>query len=969
MYAGSHFGRYEIRAKIGKGGMGEVYSAHDLELDRNVAIKLLPSEFNGDEERISRFRKEARAVSALNHPNIITIYEIGENEHGSFLATEFVDGTTLREIIKRETLSLPRILKIIEQAANALVAAHHTGIVHRDIKPENIMVRDDAIVKVLDFGLAKSKLSTDVGDAGDGNKTLPGMVMGSAKYMSPEQARGHEVDERTDIWSLGVVLYEMLIGTAPFDGETTADTIAAVVSREPEPIADRIPNVPHELQRIIRKALQKDREERYQSVKDFALDIKDLLYELDHAISGERSAHIMASPNISENPTMIHTTISANHPTDQTTAMRSDPDYRFTQTRRRFSWKTLVEGISVALLLAIGSLAFIAWYWADSGLATGAFEKPQVSRINTDGRVMMPTISPDGKYVAYVSGETGSRSLVVRQVSTSSTLTVVPASGLNIQSVSFSPDGDYVYYCQTNSGFTVGTLYQVPTLGGTPKKLIEDVDSTITFSPDRRQFAFMRHSPKTNEDVIFIAEADSLEIRPLISTTETDYNFFSNKLAWSPDGKFILLGAGTMQSGFVTKTDIVEVSLEKTLKAINDREFFSANNLTWFADGSGFVFTARETQNDPAQIWKSTYPKIELSQVTNDLNDYVDLGIASDGKNLVTIKGETNGSIWKFSPADKTAIQLTADSRNIEGSYGIAQRPDGNLIFTRTEGKQSALWTAGIDGKNSQILRDDGGFSAWPAVTVDGRYVVFTVHKDKTSRVWRMDTDGRNQVRLTEENPDFVDFDPQITPDGKTVIFQRRIANHDRFKLMKVSIDGGPVEVFYEDENRGLFQPRVSPDGRRVAFGSYDMTTFEKRLHVAALDGNSLGKFERDFEYSLINGFAWSPDNKALTLLTNRGGTQNLWRQPIDGSAATPITDFKSGRIFNFRWANDGKGLFIVRGNANNDLMLLRDTDRTIGYLPKSEARSLTGRPAWLVITATTLVIFIEPRFRLFLCK
>src|SRR5690606_20366972 len=284
MYAGTQFGRYEIRSKIGEGGMGEVYSALDRELDRNVAIKLLPSEFTLDADRRSRFRQEAKAVSALNHPNIITIYEIGENEHGSYLATEFVEGRTLREVLKNESLTLPRILRIIEQAANALVAAHHAGIVHRDIKPENIMVRSDSIVKVLDFGLAKP-ISPSADDPAE-NKTLPGTVMGSARYMSPEQARGRDIDERTDIWSLGVVLYEMLIGSVPFEGETTADTIAAVVYKEPESIGDLLPNLPPELGRIVRKALQKDRDERYQDIKDMALDLKELLNEVERANSG-----------------------------------------------------------------------------------------------------------------------------------------------------------------------------------------------------------------------------------------------------------------------------------------------------------------------------------------------------------------------------------------------------------------------------------------------------------------------------------------------------------------------------------------------------------------------------------------------------------------------------------------------------------------------------------------------------------
>jgi serine/threonine-protein kinase len=224
MLAGEKFGRYEISGKIGEGGMGEVYSARDLELDRNVAIKLLPNEFTADEDRRLRFRQEAKVVSALNHPNVITIYEIGENDFGHFLATEFVEGRTLREIIKRESLNMNRILRIMEQAANALVAAHSEHIVHRDIKPENIMVRRDGIVKVLDFGLAKPIVGFKNEDNSD-NKTVPGTVMGSARYMSPEQARGLDVDERTDIWSLGVVLYELLIGKAPFDGETTADTL------------------------------------------------------------------------------------------------------------------------------------------------------------------------------------------------------------------------------------------------------------------------------------------------------------------------------------------------------------------------------------------------------------------------------------------------------------------------------------------------------------------------------------------------------------------------------------------------------------------------------------------------------------------------------------------------------------------------------------------------------------------------
>jgi len=929
MLTGETFRQYEIRGKIGEGGMGEVYSAHDIELDRNVAIKLLPNEFTADEERRSRFRQEARVVSALNHPNVITIYEIGENDFGHFLATEFVEGKTLREVIKRESITLPRILKIVEQTANALVAAHHEHIVHRDVKPENIMVRLDGIVKVLDFGLAKPVAGFKVKDDSSENKTIPGTVMGSARYMSPEQARGLEVTSATDIWSLGVVLYELLVGKAPFDGETTADTLAAVIYHEPEPIGNLLPNAPVELQRIIRKSLQKDREERYQDVKDFALDVKELLYDLEHSNSGNRSAHVISNPEFSENPTIIHRTASGNHATDKTTVMTSGPAYVAAASSSRSRWPMILGSVFAILILAIGGSALYNWTVADAPLAAHAFARPQISRINTDGRVALPAISPDGKYVAYVSGDFGSRSLVVRQIATDSILTAVQPTNLNLQFVTFSPTGDYVYYCQTSTDFAINTLYQIPTLGGTPKKLIEDVDSSVTFSPDGKQFAFARHKSELNEDVIYIVNTETLAMEPLISTRDTEYSFFGNKLAWSPDGRTILTGAGKRQSGFVTHTDVAEILIsEKKIRPINQREFFLITNVVWFADGSGFLFSGRETQNSPNQIWRGSYPGADIEPITNDFNDYLDVSISSDGRNIATLKGDTVSSMWRYSPTTKQNTQLTTDSRNLEGQLGLAHRRDGKLIFTRNEGKEADLWISDDDGKNARALLTEPGFTVAPVSTPDGKYIIFNLQKDKTSRIWRSDADGMNSVKLTEENPDFVDFNPQVTPDSKYVFFQRQAANSDRYTLMKVPVEGGAVEPFYESENWSVFQPRLSPDGKRIAYTTYDVRSFQKKLIVATVEGNNFGKFEREVEYNLINQFMWSPDSKTLTVSTNRGGSQNIWRQPVDGSPATQITDFKSGKIMNFAWTADGKELIIARGNTNNDLILIRDTDK-----------------------------------------
>jgi serine/threonine protein kinase/Flp pilus assembly protein TadD len=369
---GTSLGRYEIRSKIGEGGMGEVYLAQDTKLDRKVALKILPAEVAADQSRMSRFVREAKAASALNHPNIITIHEIDERgssptvrEGVHFIATEFIDGETLRQRMRNEPMKLSEVLDVAAQIASALSAAHAAGIVHRDIKPENIMLRRDGIVKVLDFGLAKltERILPDSVDteAPTSFKTDPGTVVGTAVYMSPEQARGMAVDARTDIFSLGGVLYEMVAGRLPFEGSTCSEVMASILSeKEPQPLARYSREVPAELERIVSKALRKNRDERYQTIKDLLLDLQSLKQELEFERKLERSV-----PPKSKSTADMGEQTEAQTVTES--AARPTVSERGPTSAIKLNQRSIVIAVAALLIIAAGVGSYFYFMRARSG--------------------------------------------------------------------------------------------------------------------------------------------------------------------------------------------------------------------------------------------------------------------------------------------------------------------------------------------------------------------------------------------------------------------------------------------------------------------------------------------------------------------------------------------------------------------------------------------------------------------------
>jgi serine/threonine protein kinase/dipeptidyl aminopeptidase/acylaminoacyl peptidase len=929
---GTSLGRYEIRSHLGAGGMGEVYLASDTTLDRVVALKILPPEIAADHQRMQRFMQEAKTASSLNHPNILTIFEIGETDGSHFIATEFIDGVTLRQHMAGRRLKLSEALDIAAQIAAALSAAHAVGIIHRDVKPENIMLRKDGYAKLLDFGLAKpterqaSLVDTEAQTQMLVN-TSPGLVMGTVSYMSPEQARGYALDARTDIWSLGCVLYEMVAGRVPFAGETTSDVIVAVLDREPPPLPGGAYETPLELQRILRKALRKDKEERYQTIKDLLVDLRALKQEVDFEAKLETSVppesrSLAAFSTISaqnsldfERDRAAHT---SNVPAARSTLSSGQPAARLRPNEKFKQWTVL----ALVAAFAAGITGLVYMYLHQRNRKTQSTLQPlKVTRMTATGKSIGAAISPDGKYVAHIVIDAGKQSLWVRQVATSRTVEIVPPDEVNYFGATLSPDSNYIYYVTGKVNDPIRELYQIPVLGGTPKKVMRDVDSPVTFSPDGKQLAFMRGEPETGTNALIVAGADGTGERRLAARKLPQ---FYEIPAWSPDGKSIAVSAGNTTAG--KEMSVVAVNVEDgTESPMTAEKWMAVGQVVWLADGSGLVLSAVDQDSRLQQLWHLSYPEGTVRRLTNDLNNYSGISMAAQTGDLVTVRYDQSTNIW-VTPATGGA-QLSRSARNglaIDSSqarqitsgaikyYGGTWTPDGKIVYSSDASGNRDLWIMDQDGSNQKQLTSDAGSNVSPAVSPDGRYIVFVSdRKEAKHNVWRIDIDGNNPKQLTTGSHD---RNPSFSPDGKWVLYAS--LGEKQPNIWRVSIDGGePLKL----TDKYSVLPVVSPDGKWIACYYWDEKT-DPQL------GTALVPFEGGAPvktFKLPTPFVrWTPDGSALTYVDSRGGVSNIWSQPIDGGKPVQLTDFKTDLIFGFDWSRDGRQLSCARGIVTSDVIL-----------------------------------------------
>src|SRR5215208_2971826 len=929
---GQRVKHYQIVNLIGEGGMGEVYLATDTILGRRVALKMLPTFVSKDPERLRRFTLEARAASRLSHPNVCVVHEIGETDDGRpFIAMEYIEGMTLRQRMRNHNLKLGDVLDIAIQIADALTAAHGAGIVHRDIKPENVVIRPEGYVKILDFGLAKlterhkgaihATMSTLLFDSS------PGTVMGTAAYMSPEQARGIPVDERTDIWGLGVVLYEMASGYPPFTGETATDVVVAIVERDQPPIARHVEGTPPELERIVKKALRKDRNERYQIVKEMAIDLRSLRRELEVNSLLDRSL----APGTSTTDGSEYAKASSSREkigeTNEAKAARTTI-YKGRSSR---NWIALAAG---AIILAVAGFAFYKMRTPPEPRTRPPFERVDVTKLTTNGNALMAAMSPDGKYVAYITSENGKESLWLRQVAITSNAQLIPPREGRYLGLAFSPDGNYIYFGYAGSDRNdAEQIYRLPILGiGAAATRIELQEGLPSLSHDRKRMAFIRYDRSNKTDFLVVTNADGTG-EQIIGTRKWPLRFGWDVLSrpgWTADDKTLMVpmvSSDPVSSNNVSvnySITIYEKDLvtgeERTIP-LSPQKFDEVGRLTINPDGSGLVMLAKAHGASFVHIWQ-LFRDGSQRTITNDLSDYRELSLRADGSALVTVQTQTLSRLWTVRKGESKPTAITSGTSRY---YDVYVAPDDRILYASDASGIADIFELASTGADPRQLTSEGGRNYGPVVSPDNRYIVFHSNRGGLFQIWRAERDGGSPQQLTFGTSESTW--PAFSSDGKWVVYQHFEPNNP-YIIWRVPIDGGTPEKISEGNT---MRPAISPDGKLLAFW-YNEGQQDSRwkLKVVHFDGGAtfnIFDVAPAVQVQWDSPLRWTPDGQFLVYVDHSGGVDNLWGQPITGGAPKQLTKFENSRIFAFAWLKDGS-LVTSRGVSTSDVILIKDATR-----------------------------------------
>ncbi len=884
---GTVVGHYKLVRRLGQGGMGVVYEAVDQKLGRHVAVKFLTESTQDSSVALERFWREARAASSLNHPGICTIYELNETVESPFIVMELLEGSSLEKLYRGHSMPYPKLVELGVQLADALDAAHRKGILHRDIKPANIFVTNSGQAKLLDFGLAKLDEAGERVDADASTAVNPltssGSSLGTVAYMSPEQARGEALDVRSDLFSLGVVLYEMATGQHPFSGATTAVIFDKILNHSPVAPITLNAQLPVEFENILNKTLEKDRELRCQSAAELRADLKRLQRKSSSGSVSAANASGLSSEQVASSPG-IHWVATS---------------------------KPRGRAIAVAVIAILVAVGFLGWrLWP----RTRPFASVSVNQITNIGTIELIALSADGRFLAEVKNDKGQRTVWVRNTATNTETQILGASTRGYLGLTFSPDGNYLYFTRVSlENDARNDLYAMSVFGGTPRQLIVNIDSAISFAPDGNRLTYVRWLPdqKDNFSEIHVADKDGGQDQVLYLTVEE-----AQAPVWSPDGKriaWLQAEVGTTRK----ELKVMELSSKKitTVAASSGIAFASPNlaytTLAWIPDSRHLLALYYKQHTDRTQIGLVTVPSGEFHSVTNDVNSYSQLALSGNGRTLATVLTNVDSSIALYGPDGGEPVS-TLPLRITPST--IAWATEDRLLYAA-----GGLSIGTIDRATGNTQSFDIGEIA-PGDSIascpDG-HILFTGFPKGGSepRLFRMNADGGAIAQLTTSG---FARSASCSADSQKAYFST--GSDVNVSLWSIPITGGTPKLLVQPVNYAGVT--VSHDGTRAVLFALRQEKF-----CAIVTDLATGKMQPPFfiDQSLASFVTFSPDDRAMVSDALRNGRITLLYQPLDGSTPHALFNPAPETITDLGWSPSGKQLAVARFKSSSDVVLITD--------------------------------------------